>query len=82
MNNQPTLSWIWSTDTCVNGLRIDTDAQLLRWYDSFGCACGDSTVDQPVTDYKKSGIPGMIAIPPADVLAEINESIEKVFSVQ
>lgn len=77
---QPTLSWIWSTNNCVNGLRIDTDAQLLRWYDSFGCACDDSTVDQPITDYKQSGVPSVMMIPPDDVLGEIEETIESVFS--
>ncbi len=75
MSNKPTLSWIWSTETCVNGLRIDSDAQLLHWYDSFGCACDDSTVDQPIADYKQSGVPSIIAIPPADVLAEIEETV-------
>jgi len=82
MSKQPTLSWIWSTNNCVNGLRIDTDAQLLRWYDSFGCACDDSTVDQPIADYKQSGVPGVMMIPPHDVLGEIEETIESVFSSQ
>ena len=82
MSNQPTLSWIWPTDDGVNGLRIDTDAQLLRWYDSIGCACGDSTLDQPVATYQQSGVPGIMAVPPQDVLAEIEETIESVFSRQ
>ena len=73
MINQTNSSWIWATDEGVNGLRLDRDDGVLRWYDSIGCACGDDTIRQSIPDYRQKGVPGMIVLPPADILAEIEQ---------
>lgn len=68
-----TSSWIWPAEQGVNGLRIDTEARMMHWYDEIGCACDTSTVDQTIADYRAEGVPGFIQIPPADVQAEIGQ---------
>jgi hypothetical protein len=75
MITQTNNSWIWATENGVNGLRLDTDEAVLRWYDSIGCACGDDTIRQTISQYRQKGVPGMIALPPADILAEIERML-------
>ena len=73
-----TTSWIWLTDQGVNGLRIDKDNHIMKWYDVVGCGCGmdDSAVEQTVSAYLEKGSPITLSIPPEDVLVEIQESIK------
>lgn len=68
-------SWMWPVDDGINALRLDLDRALLRWYDAIGCACDDSTVDQPISDYLTDGVPSQMAPPPDDVSAELQQTI-------
>jgi len=79
MSKQP-VSWMWLNDetdkTAVSGLRLDTEKGLLYWTAEIGCHCDEADAAQTIADYKKTGVPGFIAIPPADVLAEIEQAID------
>lgn len=75
MADQPiTTSWLWQAGDGVNGLKINQDRKLVEWYDSLGCACGDSSVTQTYTEFLQQGpnFPGL----PDDVKAEIETSLK------
>ncbi|HEX2622279.1 MAG TPA: hypothetical protein VHL11_19105, partial [Phototrophicaceae bacterium] len=57
----------------VNGLKINQERGIVEWYDSLGCACGDSSEVQTYSDFLKRGpnFPGL----PDDVKAEIEASL-------
>ncbi|GAB4263011.1 MAG: hypothetical protein Kow0080_00920 [Candidatus Promineifilaceae bacterium] len=78
MSKKP-VSWMWLDETtdkmAVSGLRLDTDKGLLHWTAEIGCHCDEADAIQTIADYKKTGVPGFIAIPPDDVLAEIAQVI-------
>lgn len=76
MNDTLPTSWIWATDDGVNGLRVDTDKQMLHWYDAIGCACDTSLADQPLAEFYKNGVPVGIQTPPDDVMMEIKELVK------
>ncbi|HSH01465.1 MAG TPA: hypothetical protein VLL52_03030 [Anaerolineae bacterium] len=65
-------TWMWATDNGVHGLDFDPQENILRWYDSIGCACGDTTAQQTPTQYRQKGIPGGILFVPDDILAELD----------
>jgi len=66
-------SWIWPTGNGVNGLRVDTDKEILHWYNAIGCTCDTSLVDQRWAEFHKKGIPVGIVNPPEDVQKELNQ---------
>ncbi len=72
-----TNSWMWATEEAVFGLRWDPDTSLLYWQEGIGCHCDDADVVQPVSAFVRDGVPGVMAPPPADVLAEIGASLEQ-----
>lgn len=74
MSQRPkTTSWMWNDSGEVNGLRLDLDARVLLWFDGIGCACGDSTAEQPFADFWGGNLLGFN--PPEDVLAEVREVV-------
>lgn len=70
-----TTSWMWNDDGEVNGLRLDLDDRLLLWFDGIGCACGDSTAEQPFVDFLDGNLLGFN--PPDDVLAEVQAVVRR-----
>ena len=53
-----TTSWMWAADNGgVNGASVDTEQLLIHWYDSVGCACGDSAAVQTFTQFREKGSP-------------------------
>lgn len=75
-----TTSWMWMSEQGVNGLRIDRDNHIMKWYDVIGCECDmdELATEQTFPQYQQEGTPTHLAQPPADVLAEIVESIKKI----
>lgn len=69
-------AWMWSEDGHVYGLSIDLETAKLRWFVDAGCLCDydDSHVDQSPAQFVAFGTPGSVAIPPADVLTEIQQA--------
>lgn len=75
--SQPSLktAWMWAnTDGETNGLSIDMETRLLHWFDSIGCACGDSTAVQTPEQYRARGCP--IGELPEDVQAELDATVD------
>jgi hypothetical protein len=68
---------MWANgDGEVFGLTIDEQTHLLRWYASPGCACSnESAADQSFAQFRQRGVPGQVADPPDEVLAEIHETV-------
>lgn len=56
----------------MNGLKLNTDRVLLEWYDSFGCACGDSTAEQTPADFRNKG--AYLGLPD-DIKAELETAL-------
>ena len=69
---------MWQTQQGVNGLRIDKDNHIMKWYDVIGCGCGmdDGAIKQPITKFLIEGVPVGLPDPPADILQEIDITIE------
>jgi len=58
MAEKLTTSWMWGVDSGgVNGANIDIDRQQIHWFDSVGCACGDSSAVQTFGDFREKGSP-------------------------
>lgn len=70
-------SWLWVIDNDRYGAQLDADAAQLRWYDTVGCSCGDSLVDQPLAEFLAKGAPLLLPTPPDDVLQEIEMSVKQ-----
>jgi hypothetical protein len=71
MTDQLKMAWMWATeDGDTNGLTIDGDPVRFNWYDSIGCACGDSTFVQTLDQYQAKGSP--LGKLPDDVQAELD----------
>ncbi len=68
-----TTAWMWRAGQGINALKLDVEQRRLRWFDEVGCACGDSSAEQTVAEYRQRGAPGFT--PPEDVLAEIDEAL-------
>ena len=66
-------AWMWNEADNVYGLSIDEETQVLHWFVNVGCRCDwdDSEVDQTPAQFLARGVPGQIAEPDADTLAEI-----------
>lgn len=77
MDNIKPLAWMWSTEGEVYGLAVDEETHKLRWFANAGCLCDwdDSEVDQTPTQFLACGVPGQIAEPDADTLAEIVQRV-------
>jgi hypothetical protein len=71
-----TTSWMWKQDAEVWGLTLNLDDRKLEWFDSIGCACGDSFAVQTIADFMQKG--PRFGDPPDDVLAEVRESLAKI----
>lgn len=73
-------AWMWPVENSEpTGAVIDPEAGLLRWYDQVGCFCGDdeSFVQQPLESFLANGVPGRIAEPPSEILAEIRQAAQQ-----
>ena len=73
MDDTKPLAWMWSAAGEVYGLSVDEETHKLRWFANAGCLCDwdDSEVDQTPVQFLACGVPGQIAEPDADTLAEI-----------
>jgi len=76
-------AWMWAVDNTmyggeVYGLSIDLETKALRWFVHAGCACDfdDSYATQTPQQFLARGIPGGVADPPAEILAEIRGAVE------
>ena len=69
-------AWMWAEEGHVYGLSIDLETAKLRWFVDAGCLCDydDSYVDQTPAQFAAVGAPGGVAIPPQDILTEIEQS--------
>jgi len=72
-----TSSWMWAdAHGGVNGASIDVEKQLIHWYDSVGCACGDSAAVQSFAVFREKGSPlGPLA---DDIHQEIVDTLAEV----
>ena len=72
------MAWMWAVDGEVYGLSIDLETNALRWFVHAGCACDfdDSYATQTPQQFLARGIPGGVADPPAEILAEIRGAVE------
>jgi hypothetical protein len=70
--------WIWAEDGETYGLSIDMESRTLRWFVNAGCLCDhdDSTVDQTPAVFLASGVPGAVAEPDAQTLAEMQAAAQ------
>ena len=70
------MAWMWAVDDEVFGLSIDLETRTLRWFVHAGCACDfdDAYTKQTPPEFLARGVPGGVADPPSDVLAEIRSS--------
>jgi hypothetical protein len=66
-------SWLWQAGDGINGMKINRDRNLIEWYDSIGCACGDSTDTQSYQEYLTQG--PLFPTMPEDVRAEVEQSL-------
>jgi hypothetical protein len=68
---------MWAVDDIVYGLSIDLETRKLRWFVNAGCLCDwdDAETSQTIAEYRARGVPGQIADPPADVVAEMDRSV-------
>lgn len=67
------MAWMWAVDDEVYGLSIDLETSTLRWFVHAGCACDfdDAYTKQSPQQFLERGVPGGVADPPADLLAEM-----------
>lgn len=76
MNDQPiNTAWMWKADDGLNGMKINQDRRMIEWYDSVGCACGDSTETQSYGEFLSKG--PKFASMPEDVESEVRESLAR-----
>ena len=68
-----TTSWLWKDGEELNGLKINQEKKKLEWFDGVGCACGDSTAEQTVAEFRQRG--AAFGNPPEDVLAELETAL-------
>lgn len=78
MEQKITTSWMWLSGGGINGLNVDKQRRLLRWYDEIGCACNDDdwAFEQPAREFLEKGAPGHIVNVPDDVMTEIRQTAE------
>jgi hypothetical protein len=71
------MAWMWAVNDEVYGLSIDLETRTLRWFVHAGCACDfdDAYTKQSPAQFEGRGVPGGVADPPDDVLAEIRQSV-------
>lgn len=75
-------SWMWQNENGgVNGASVDDEAGYIYWYDdAAGCACGVDTGDvQSFAQFRQDGPPLMHV--PEDVLAELNETLNRLTAI-
>lgn len=77
MDDTKPLAWMWATEGEVYGLSVDEETHKLRWFANAGCLCDwdDSEVDQTPAQFLACGVPGQIAEPDSDTLAEIVQRV-------
>ena len=75
MNKMKQYAWIWYANDTVYGLRLDLEDGRLEWYDTVGCDCDDDAIRQTIAQYRQTGAPNVIPIPPPDILAELNQAL-------
>ncbi|MCY4072635.1 MAG: hypothetical protein OXG60_15175 [Chloroflexi bacterium] len=80
MTGDTPTSWIWADEASggVKGARIDLAASVIEWVDQPGCACGDAIARQPIADFSEKG---PLETPPADVLDEMRDAVNKALSI-
>ena len=72
------MAWMWAVDGEVYGLSIDLETRALRWFVHAGCACDfdDSYATQMPQEFLQRGVPGGVADPPAEIVAEIERAVD------
>lgn len=72
------MAWMWAVDGEVYGLSIDLETRALRWFVHAGCACDfdDSYATQTPQQFLQRGVPGGVADPPAEIVAEIERAVD------
>lgn len=71
-----TTSWTWVDDDSVRGLTVDKETGALRWYDQIGCHCTDEDYwPQSAQEFRLRGRPPLMGDLPADVAAELEETL-------
>lgn len=74
-NKRISTVWMWQAGETTWGVNLEAADGLLVWQEgmaAFGCVT--TPAGQPITDFMANG-PSRYASPPADVEAEIRESI-------
>lgn len=72
-----TASWMWMGEDDVAGVRLDAAKRELYWSVGIGCHCDSPDDVQSVSAYWQKGVPGLIPLPPADVTAELEETLRQ-----
>ncbi|MGB7338806.1 MAG: hypothetical protein WBC91_07950 [Phototrophicaceae bacterium] len=69
-------SWMWADNSSngVGGAIIDLEEDRVQWFDQPGCACGGSTMQQTIADFREKG--SRFLMPPADVMEEMQTFIQ------
>lgn len=69
-------AWMWRDGDQVRGLSFDREASVLLWHTDIGCHCNQhSDLEQSVEAFKQGGPPAFVGPLPADVAAEVAESL-------
>ncbi|MDQ7025884.1 MAG: hypothetical protein Q9P01_19495 [Anaerolineae bacterium] len=68
--------WMWQNEASggVQGVIVDFDDGLVRWFDEPGCACGGNDSEQSIADFLERG--ARFIVPPDDVLEEMRASLK------
>jgi hypothetical protein len=78
--NKMSTAWMWLDGSDVRGLSIELEIRTLRWFDVVGCYCSDEDyIDQTPEDYRREGAPPYVGAVPADVAAEIDETLAQLW---
>jgi hypothetical protein len=67
---------MWLDGYDVRGVSFDQESGRFQWYDVAGCHCTDEEfLEQNLADFRQDGPPPAIGLVPADIAAEIDETL-------